>query len=269
MDRTPATLPAAFPSAQSRALDGHTELAVAEAVLAATTRPAKVTAIIAAMYERLNEGPADNEKARCVSAAGREWLLQRAALRFHGAGDWFETSCADCGANFDLTLSIADIPCVDPGAGFPKVEVQTSLGRREFEVPNGAHEEAFARIGTGDPRRVFAALCGLSEHAEAEAVRFSLDDLERIDTALEAASPDVADSVDACCPECGSCMQVRIDPLTFAFPRYEEVLQDVHLLASGYQWSEREILDLPLNRRRQYAELIRVERRSAYPVRRR
>ena len=269
MDRAPATLHAAFPRAQPRPLDGETELAVAEAVAAGATRPAKVTAIIMAIYERLAERPVDRETARAVSAAGREWLLQRAALLFYGASDWFETACTTCGARFDMSLSIYDIPCVAPGEGFPVVEIETSLGRRAFEVPNGVHEEAFARGQDADPRRTFAALCGLSEQAEADAICFSRKDLAQIDEALEQASPEVADSVAARCPECGLQMQVRIDPLTFAFPRREEVLREVHLLASGYQWSERDILALPVTRRRAYAQLIQAECAAPYATRRR
>jgi len=269
MNRAPATLSSAFPRAQPRALDGETELAVAEAVAAGTTRPTKVTAIIAAMYERLADQPVDRQIVRAVSAAGREWLLQRAARRFHTTGDWFETTCSGCGARFDLSLSIDDIPCVAPGEGFPVVEIHTSLGRRTFEVPNGAHEEAFARHQDGDPLRTFAALCGLSEQAEADAIRFDRNDLTRIDEALEAASPEVADSVEALCPECGLQTRVRIDPLAFAFPRPEEVVQEVHLLASAYRWSEREILALRVSRRRDYARLIQADRGAGHATRRR
>jgi len=268
MNRAPVTLSSAFPRAQPRALDGETELAVAEAVASGTTRPAKVTAIIAAMYERLDEKPVDRETARAVSAAGREWLLQRAARRFHAASDWFETTCSGCGARFDLSLSIDDIPRVAPGDGFPVVDIQTSLGRRAFEVPNGAHEEAFARRQHADPLRTFAALCGLSEQADADAIHFDSNDLVQMDEALEAASPEVADSVEALCPECGLQTRVRIDPLMFAFPRRTDILQEVHLLASGYRWSEREILALPVSRRRDYAQLIQAERAAPYATRR-
>lgn len=269
MDRAPATLSAAFPRAQPRPLDGETELAVAEAVAAGRSRPARVTAVIAAMYVRLEQQTVDRDVARHVSSAGREWLLQRAALRFYGANDWYEAICSDCGARFDLRLSIADIPCVAPGDGFPTVELETSLGQRAFEVPNGAHEEAFAARQDTDPRRAFAALCGLSAQAECDALQFSERDLARIDAALEAASPEVADSVTARCPECGTAEQVRIDPLTFAFPQRDEILQEVHLLASAYRWSEHEILALPLARRRSYADLIRAGHAAFNTARRR
>ncbi|MBS9405394.1 hypothetical protein KG088_17440 [Halomonas sp. TRM85114] len=261
MDRAPETLVEAFPPMRYRALDGHAELAVAEAAGSAGSRPARVTTILAALYAGFGEASADQGAARRVSAAGREWLLQRAALRFRGQWEWYEAPCDACGARFDLRLSLTDIPRTGAGSGFPVAEVSTSLGRRRFEAPNGGHEEALASMRDDeDPRRVFAALCGLSEAAEAEAIRFDLHDLARIDAALEAVSPDVADSVEAFCPDCGSACQARIDPLTFAFPLVETLLREVHVIASAYCWTEPEILDLPVARRRAYAELIRAER---------
>jgi hypothetical protein len=41
------------------------------------------------------------------------------------------------------------------------------------------------------------------------------------------------------------------------------VLEDVHLLASAYGWSERDILDLPSARRASYAEYVRAGRGAA------
>ncbi|MEM7271093.1 MAG: hypothetical protein AAF401_17780 [Pseudomonadota bacterium] len=259
--RPPSTLPDPFPEPRFRALDGHAELAVAEAAASGAPRPLKVSAVLEAVLDRIGGEPS-TRAARRVSAAGREWLLHRAALRFGGAGEWFETQCDACGARFDLRLSLRDIPRASPTAAFPVAEVETSIGVRSFEAPNGGHEEAFARRGSEDPRRVFAALCGLSDRAEAEAIRFHADDLELIDTALEAASPDIADGVDAVCPDCGSEIRARIDPLDFAFPTIDRVLGEVHLIASAYHWSEASILDMSLSRRAAYARLIGAEQRS-------
>ena len=171
-------------------------------------------------------------------------------------------SCGACGARFDVQASVAEAPRTPASAGFPVAEVETSLGPRLFEAPNGAHEEAFARRRDGDPRRVFAALCGLSLEAETEAIRFKPEDLARIDAGLEAISPEIADGVDVVCPECGGAGRVRIDLLAFAFPSSEDVLREVHLIAAAYRWSERAILDLPPGRRRAYARLVRTDRRQ-------
>jgi hypothetical protein len=257
MTRVASTLPVDFPEPMFRPIDGHVEIRVAEAVEALLPRPRRVTKIIAAMCERLAGYPADEEQVRCVSAAGREWLLQQAGLQFFRGSSWFEAPCAACGARFDLELPLAAVPRGLARKGFPEVEVSTSLGPRRFEAPNGYHEEAMAARSDDDPRRVFATLCSLADEPAADTERFVEEDLERIDAALEAISPDVADGVDVTCPDCGKPARVRIDPLTFAFPRSDAILQDVHVIAGAYRWAEADILALPSRRRRAYVALIR------------
>ncbi|MCB1353655.1 MAG: hypothetical protein KDK03_13060 [Rhodobacteraceae bacterium] len=267
MARPASTLPEDFPKPVFRPLDGHVEIAVAEAAEARMARPRRVTAILAAMCARLGSAEGGADSARRVSAAGREWLLQRAGLEFFRGTRWFEAPCPGCGARFDLELDLTAVPQGRAGAGFPVIEVETSLGARRFEAPNGHHEEAFAARRDGDARRIFAGLCGLADEAAAEVARFEAADLERIDAALEAVSPEIADGVNAACPDCGGPVRVRIDPLTFAFPRPEAVLREVHAIAMAYRWSERAILDLPSRRRRAYVALIAgdADSRAARP----
>lgn len=261
MTRAPLTDLAAFPEVRFCPLDGVVELGVAEAAADGQSRPARVTEVLTLAYQDLGA-----DAARRISSAGREWLLQRAASRFHGGRRWFETTCQACGEPFDLEVLLDRVPRADPGPGFPVADVVTSLGPRRFEAPNGRHEEAFAKTQAGDPRRVFAALCGMSDEAEAEAIRFTEDDLVGIDAALEATSPEIADGVDATCPACQASTLTRIDPLGFAFPKPATILGEVHLLARAYGWGEAEILALPVPRRRAYADLIKGHQ-SARPTR--
>lgn len=255
-----ATLPEAYPEASFRPLDGAVEIAVAEAAARLEPRPAKVTALLAAAYAAVGHVPATPAALRRLCSAGREWLVHRAAIRFAGADGWFVTDCTHCGAPFDLHVPLASLPRSAPGPGFPVTRVETKLGVRHFETPNGAHEEAFAVMATADPRRAFAGLCGLEPDAAEAAARFDTDDLALIDAALEALSPDVADSVDATCPECGAANAARLDPFVFAFPAPATVLEDVHRIAGAYGWGEADILALPSDRRRAYVRLIRRDR---------
>jgi hypothetical protein len=261
MARAPVTHPAAFPPVVFRAMSGAVELAAAEAAAASGTRPERVTAVLTAICGEVAGEPAAPQLIRRLSAGTREWLLQRAALRFRSDLDWFEAPCQACGAIYDLAMSIAAAPRKPPGPDFPVTTIETSLGPRRFEAPCGAHEEELAR-GSGDPRRSFAALCGLAEDAASEAARFDEDDLARLDAALEEVSPDVASSAAAVCPSCGCETVARVEPLRFALPKPMAVLAEAHLLASTYRWSEERILALSPARRRDYAELIRSDRMS-------
>ncbi|MEM7668316.1 MAG: hypothetical protein AAF317_04090 [Pseudomonadota bacterium] len=261
MTRAARTFPVAYPAARFRDLTGHVELHLAEAAGGDLSRPGKVTLVLAAAYSDIGGVAVTTEFARSLSSASREWLLQGAATRFHPDSDWFEAPCMTCGTRFDLEVALTQVPRSDPGPGFPIARVETSLGARDFETPNGAHEEALAvEPATGrDPRRSYAAIGGLSDLAIQEAREFTEGDLSAIDAAIEAVAPEIADRIDTICPNCGTPTATRIDPLSFAFPRTRDVLAGVHRIARTYQWSETDILDLPIRRRAAYVALIDVD----------
>lgn len=264
MTRAALTYPEAFPEATLRPMTGEVELAIAAAAARPGVRPERVTAVLAAAYDTFAGSPAGPESARRLSSGAREWLTQRVALAFHPDLEWFEADCEACGETYDIDMALARAPRKPAGAGFPVAEIATSLGPRQFESPSGWHEEEAATRTGDDPARVFVALTGLADDAEAEAAQFTEGDLVRIEAALDAISPDVADRVVAACPACGAETTARIEPLRFTLPSVAGVLGEAHLLAGAYHWPESEILALPPARRRHYAALIRNTGRGGW-----
>lgn len=247
-------------------MEGKTELAVAEAAARPGHRPEKVSWVLNAVYKTIAGQPATLDAVRLLPSGSREWLLQQAAQHFCPDFSWFEAICNHCAQPYDLSLKLADAARHQPDVGLMEIEVETSLGTRSFLIPNGAHEEAYARAGqVGDPRRSFAALCGLSEQAEEEAAQFNDHDLALIDEALEAASPDVSDVARTRCPACGLQTSARIDPLLFAFPHESSILRETHLIASVYGWPHHQILDLKVRHRSFYAAMIAQDLRQKRP----
>ena len=257
-------------AARLRPLDGGAELAVAEAAATAQARPEAVTAVLAAVFETIGGEQVTPESVRALPAATREWLLQCSASAFIPHQRWFEARCTHCGEPYDLALDLSHPIYTVPDRVVAEVTVATSLGARRFAIPLGRHEEAYAQLPpTLDARRAFAGLCGLSPDASAEAQQFDAHDLDLIDQALEAASPEIADVASIDCPSCGNPTTCRIDPLRFAFPEEDEILADVHLIAGAYGWGPDEILGLPARRRMCCADLIARDRRSGPSGRRR
>ena len=258
--RAPETLAVAFPSHRPRALTGKLELSLALAVWSGLPRPVRVTRVIEVMFNRISGQAVTVDRVRHLASSAREWLLQRAALRLWSDSGWFQARCNQCEEDFDLPVTLSSTPRKPASEGFPVIEVETSLGPRAFEAPNGAHEEQLANAPTADdPARRLLGLCGLDEAASADAARFTPDDLVKIDAAFEAACPDVADQLHTRCPACSAELEARIDPLQFAFPRSRALLQEVHLIARAYHWAEADILSIPSTRRTAYAELIRAD----------
>lgn len=268
MTEAPATI-RALPAPRLRVLDGATELAVAEAAATSRSRPEAVTAILAALFETIDGRPASADLVRALPSGTREWLLQWSAHRLNPGTRWFEAECAHCGAPYDLALDLAHPVYRAADAALAQVTVETSLGTRSFAIPTGAHEEQLAATSTAaDPRRAFAALCGLSGDAESDAAQFGEHDLQLIDEALEAASPDAADAISAVCPDCGESTESRIDPLLFAFPDESRILRDMHVIAGAYGWQPDAILKLSARHRAFHAGMITGARRSGQPGRR-
>ncbi len=260
MARLASTFPEARPAFAVRNLTGAVELDLAEGLSRADTRPGRVSAVLTVLFDSVAAAPLTADRAAALASGTREWLMQRAACIFWPRPDWMTASCQACAARYDLQLDLAELPLKPAGESFPEVHVETSLGRRRFEAPNGVHELALARLAlTGEAaRRQLTALCGLDDDCRAAAGRYSMDDLERIDAVLERLSPEAVDTIESTCPTCGAHTFARVDPLEFAFPARDSILREVHLLAGAYHWSEREILSLPSDRRRHYLGLIRA-----------
>lgn len=269
MVRTFPTLAIGLPRFSLREPDGMAEFAIGRGAAAALPRPQRVTHVLIAAIKTIEGQDASADFVRRLSSGTREWLLQKVAALFRPRDDWFEGTCTVCGSQYDIALNIGDLPTKPAGLHFPVVDVATSLGRRRFDVPNGTDEEAVPLQKHGaDPRRSLAALCGLADDAEKEAALFTDDDLDRIDTALDEASPQPSDRSATRCPSCGHATEAAIEPLDFAFPTEMALLKEIHQLAQQYHWSEEAILSLPTRRRRQYLAIIRSERRSVQPGRR-
>lgn len=254
--------PAGLGNPRLRDMDGESELAAAEAIAVSRTRPEAVTAVLAAMLECVDEAPATAETMRALPSATREWLLQWTIGRTNPQTRWFEGRCDQCGEPYDLSIDLSRPAFRDPIRAAATVTVETSLGTRDFAVPTGEHEERYALLPGGDPRRAFAGLCGLSPEASDEALRFDEHDLDLIDEALDAASPDIANSVDILCPTCRSATSGRIDPLEFAFPSEGDILREIHLIARAYGWPLQDILRLKARQRGLCADMILRERRA-------
>jgi hypothetical protein len=89
----------------------------------------------------------------------------------------------------------------------------------------------------------------------------------RVETAMAALAPNLSDDLQGQCAECGAIVTLFFDVQQFTLQELRRqaafIYEDVHLLASSYQWSEDAILAIPHYRRQQYAELVRQARRSA------
>ncbi|QSV45782.1 hypothetical protein [Geobacter benzoatilyticus] len=240
-----------------RHLTGAVELALAEAAGAGATLPAKVTAALAAALEHVGGKPPVPETVSGLAVADRQFLMGRLATGLGLGESWLTARCGRCGERFDFSVTHADLPVKEAGEGYPFTTVATSLGPCRFRVPTGADQEFLAGIeDEGEACRSLVGRCLVDFPGEGQP-SFTADDMARIESALEAVAPEVAVSVQAACPACGTTHVIDVDPYG-ALSRNDGgwLLREIHILAATYHWSEGEILALPLERRRRYLELI-------------
>lgn len=244
-----------------RPLTGAVELALAEAAGAGATLPAKVTAALVAALEHVGGKPPVPETVAGLAVADRQFLMERLATGLGMGESWLTARCGRCGERFDFSVTHADLPVKEAGKGYPFATVVTSLGPCRFRVPTGADQEFLAGINDeGEACRSLVGRCLVDSPgtwAGDGQPTFTADDMGLIESALEAVAPEVALSVQAACPACDALHVIDVDPYgALSRNAGRGLLQEIHILAATYHWSEGEILALPLERRRRYLELI-------------
>jgi hypothetical protein len=235
-------------------LTGAVELAIAEAARGAGSLPQRVTAVLSAALGELGGEAVSPELVRSLCVADRQFLMRQLAVVLGMGEDWMAASCQRCGSAFDVPIRHAELPVKPAGQGYPFAEAETSLGLLQLRVATGADQEAVARIDNpAEARRRLARRCLVEPPA---AGRLSDEDVDRIDAALEEVAPELVTQAQVACVDCGSPSELFLDPYVCLSRASTEIYSDIHVLASVYHWSEREILGLPRARRQLYIALV-------------
>jgi hypothetical protein len=177
------------------------------------------------------------------------------------------TSCPACGTALDLVFALepllADAP---PGAGTrdPR-ELEVDGCRVVFRDPTGEDLEALDGLDPLDDGLAEAQLVARCVvEARRDGTPVSADSLPAAVTALVA--DRLADAslaaplIETRCSACGHAWTDAFDVPGFLWAEIgawaERLLHDVHVIASAYGWTERDIAALPPRRRQRYVELI-------------
>ena len=200
------------------------------------------------------------EGVEVLSATVYEFELMLLALRRGVFGDRIVAAarCNTCGEQVDIEFGATDY-LKDRS---PRRSRDVSGGQQngwfrlkdtdiEFRIPTISDQ--IAAVSTADAAGALAELCVKPSGAARLAAR-----------AMEGMAPPVSAPIEGKCPHCGDSIRLMFDVPVFVLRELATqaalVYEDVHLLASRYHWSEERILDLPQDRRREYAEMVREGR---------
>jgi len=134
-----------------------------------------------------------------------------------------------------------------------------------FELRDGSATVRYRLPTVGD-----LAAAAVAREPEREVLRRCVDGpppngtlRRKLERAMEAQAPSLSGSLQGRCPECRATLHVFFDVERFVLSELREqaafVYHDTHLLALHYHWPEGQILEMPHNRRMQYAEMLRGE----------
>jgi len=204
---------------------------------------------------------------RDVSVSDLEFLLL--TLRQIVFGDWIRTDAIcptqGCGKRVDVSFQISDY-------------LSHHLPRRSHSITPTETPDWFQLRNTDVTFRLptVADQIAITYHPQPEqALRhrcirpseISAKLRQRVETAMAALAPNLSDDLQGQCAECGTAITLFFDVPQFTLQELRRqaafVYEEIHLLASSYQWSESAILALPHHRRQHYAEQVRQARRTA------
>lgn len=177
--------------------------------------------------------------AATLCAADRDALL--AALHRREWGDRIVTTlvCVACGERFDLSFRLSEVQA-HLANGIEGAAIVPPTAQQELDAAARG-----ARIGVA----ALAAELGV--------------DADRIEAAaalLESEAPILDLEITAACAECGHPQAAHFDVQSFVLQRLigerESLQAEIHLLASAYGWSLREILAMPRSTRRGLVKMI-------------
>jgi hypothetical protein len=235
-----------------RPVDGHLELALAEAASGARDIPGRVSGALQAALTEVGSLVPDREVVDALSVGDRQFLVSRLTRHLGFECVWLSATCRHCQSQFDFPLDYGEIPVKPAGEGYPFARVMLSMGQVPVRVPTGADQRAILSCSDErQARRELARRCIVGKSAA-----LTDDDVTSIETVLEELAPELATRVSAQCPQCGGDNVLAIDPYYCLGRVGNELFTEIHRLAGYYHWSETEILSLPLWRRKKYLSLI-------------
>lgn len=235
-----------------RPLSGTAEMVLCELGTLPVSQPEKVSLFLTETVAEVAGFPFDAGLAARLCVGDRQHLVRQIGATLNPGQVWLTGQCGTCGEDFDLAVEPAHLPVKPAGEGYPIATIEVEGRRLKLRSPTGEDQAAIAAMAPERARLILLRrLCGLPDDAALGAAAAA-----RIEAAIEAISPEVTLEVASACPSCAAEMRVSVDPYLPLSEGGGDILEDVHVIAACYHWSEGEILSLSRARRRAYLGMI-------------
>jgi hypothetical protein len=245
-----------------------------------------VTTVLSRCIRRIGTiSPVSPEVARNLLVADRQYLLLK--LREMTFGDQVLATIfcpwPDCGKRVDIDFSLKNIPVRESTNKGPIYKMELSAEASFKDAHSTEYREIFFRLPCGGDQEMISPLLSENEakaltillgrcivgigplRSPGEEFTRGLSPLARmeIEREMEAVAPKVEMTMGASCPECGREFAVPFDLQDFFFGELrisrDLLYREVHYLSFHYHWSEREIMEMPREKRRRYIDVLADE----------
>ena len=199
-----------------------------------------------------------------LSIGRRDALLLKVRESLFGPQFTSQAVCPHCGEQLEVNFDVPSILIDEPDAG--DVPVSVSFGGHDlvFRLPNS--QDLAAVIAEPDDsvrQRTLLGRCICS--AAADGTQLTADQLpkaiaESIESRMAELDPQANMELNLLCPGCEHNWLAPFDIASFLWTEINawarRMLQEVHLLASSYGWSEHDILSMHPVRRQLYLQMV-------------
>ncbi|MBV9992200.1 MAG: hypothetical protein JOZ72_13025 [Alphaproteobacteria bacterium] len=200
------------------------------------------------------------EELADVSVGERDGALLDLRAAMFGPELTGRLSCGHCGALQEIALDVDALHVAEPEAR----ELSLSVDGYALSLRRLSSRDllAAAAAGAAERRGVLVESCVLSATRDGRAAaprNLPASVVDGIAQALAQADPQADLSLMVACETCGHRTRTTFDIAAFLWDEVDawtgRLLREIHMLASMYGWSERDILALGPERRRRYVEL--------------
>ncbi len=201
-----------------------------------------------------------------LSIGQRDQYLLQIRERLFGQRLLNTAVCPGCAERIEWESRVVDflVPSVEKTENADEFRIEVNDYTLHFRLINSLDIDAV--INNDDAEKTQQHLlsrCLLkAEHAGADCTIDQLPDvvLEKLSQQIEALDPQAEISINLTCPACSRNWNVLFDITSFLWVEInawaERMLQTIHKLATGYGWSERDILNLSPVRRQLYLGML-------------
>lgn len=243
--------------AHLREINGHEEQAVA------STSTADAINLLEQLLDDGHHGALQATEVSDLTAWQRDSLLANLYTQIYGSKIDATITCDQCNEAYDLDFSITDLlESLTPN--YETLEVEplddgffTFPSGVKFRLPTGHDECQVLGLPTDQAEIILLQRC--ADNFE----ELSDDAIQHIQMVMEKLSPIVEMDMSASCPECSYEQFVHFDLqrylLTALRNDRQQLMRDIHTLASTYGWSLTEILNLARSQRRSLVAMVEAE----------